>query len=47
VRGGYVSPNYFSALGVNPALGRFIGPEDGSAESPADVAVVTRSIRAA
>ena len=43
VRGGYVSPNYFSALGVNPALGRFIGPEDGSAESPADVAVVSWS----
>jgi putative ABC transport system permease protein len=30
VRGGYVSPNYFSTLGVSPVLGRFPGPEDGS-----------------
>ena len=43
VHGGYVSPNYFSVLGVNPALGRLIGLEDGSAESPADVAVVSWS----
>jgi predicted permease len=43
VRGGFVSPNYFSVLGVNPALGRLIGPEDGSAESPANVAVVSWS----
>ncbi len=43
VRGGYVSPNYFSVLGVNPALGRLVGPEDGSAESPANVAVVSWS----
>ena len=26
VRGGYVSPNYFSVLGVNPALGRLDRP---------------------
>jgi predicted permease len=43
VRGRYVTPNYFSVLGVNPALGRLIGPEDGSAESPANVAVVSWS----
>lgn len=30
-------------LGVNPALGRLIGPEDGSAGSPANVAVVSWS----
>ena len=43
VHGGYVTPNYFSVLGVNPALGRLIGPEDGSSESPANVAVVSWS----
>jgi len=43
VHGGYVTANYFSVLGVNPALGRLIGPEDGSAESPANVAVVSWS----
>ena len=43
VHGGYVTPNYFSVLGVHPALGRPIGPEDGSAESPANVAVVSWS----
>jgi predicted permease len=43
VHGGYVTANYFSVLGVNPALGRLIGPEDGSAESPGNVAVVSWS----
>jgi predicted permease len=43
VHGLYVTPNYFSVLGVNPALGRLIGPDDGSAESPANVAVVSWS----
>ena len=43
VRGGFVSPNYFSTLGVNPVLGRLIGPEDGSPGSPANVAVVSWS----
>jgi predicted permease len=42
VHGLYVTPNYFSVLGVKPALGRLIGPEDGSAESP-NVAVVSWS----
>ena len=43
VRGGFVSPNYFSVLGVTPALGRLIGPNDGSLGSPAGVAVVSWS----
>ena len=43
VRGGFVSPNYFSVLGVTPALGRLIGPDDGSLGSPAGVAVVSWS----
>ena len=43
VHGLYVTPNYFSVLGVKPVLGRLIGPEDGSAESPANVAVVSWS----
>jgi predicted permease len=42
VHGLYVTPNYFSVLGVKPTLGRLIGPEDGSAESP-NVAVVSWS----
>jgi putative ABC transport system permease protein len=43
VRGGYVSPNYFPTLGVNPVLGRLIGPEDGSPGAPANIAVVSWS----
>ncbi|HLY20539.1 MAG TPA: ABC transporter permease [Bryobacteraceae bacterium] len=43
VRGGFVSTNYFPTLGVNPVLGRLIGPQDGSPGSPADVAVVSWS----
>ena len=43
VRGGFVSTNYFSTLGVNPVLGRLIGPEDGSPASPANIAVVSWS----
>src|ERR1039458_1197692 len=43
VRGGFVSTDYFSTLGVNPVLGRLIGPEDGSPGSPASVAVVSWS----
>ncbi len=37
--GEYVTPNYFSDLGVQPAIGRFIGPEDNP--SSQDVAVVS------
>jgi predicted permease len=43
VRGGFVSPNYFPALGVHPVLGRLIGPDDDSPGSPANVAVVSWS----
>jgi predicted permease len=43
VRGGFVSTNYFSTLGVNPVLGRLIGPEDGSPGSPGNIAVVSWS----
>ena len=43
VRGGFVSANYFPALGLNPALGRLIGPEDGSPGAPANIAVVSWS----
>ena len=43
VRGGFVTPDYFSVLGVNPALGRLIGPQDGRADSPANIAVVSWS----
>lgn len=37
--GEYVTPNYFSALGVQPAMGRFIGPEDDAISQ--NVAVVS------
>jgi predicted permease len=43
VHGGYVTANFFQVLGVHPALGRLIGPEDESAESPANAAVVSWS----
>jgi len=43
VRGGFVTSDYFSVLGVNPALGRLIGPEDGRAGSPSNVVVVSWS----
>jgi putative ABC transport system permease protein len=37
--GEYVTPNYFSDLGVQPAMGRMIGPEDDPASQ--DAAVVS------
>jgi predicted permease len=43
LRGGFVTANYFTVLGVNPALGRLIGPEDGRAGSPGNIAVVSWS----
>jgi predicted permease len=44
VEGEYVSGNYFPLLGVKPALGRLIGPEDDStAATPPPVAVVSWS----
>jgi putative ABC transport system permease protein len=41
VRGGYVSDNYFSELGVRAAVGRLTGAEDSAPGSPGDVAVVS------
>jgi predicted permease len=41
VDGVYVTGNYFPALGVKPALGRLIGPEDDRLDAPAHVAVVS------
>ena len=43
VRGLWITANYFPVLGVKPGLGRLIGPEDGNAGSPANVAVVSWS----
>jgi predicted permease len=41
VRGGEASGNYFSALGLVPALGRFFVPADDEPGSPAPVAVTS------
>jgi predicted permease len=41
VEGQYVTGNYFSMLGLRPALGRLIGAEDDHMGSPAAVAVVS------
>ncbi len=41
VRGGFVTANYFSVQGVNPALGRLIGPKDGIAGANVNIAVVS------
>jgi predicted permease len=41
VHGGYVTPNYFTVLGVKPAAGRLIGPGDGAAGASDDIAVVS------
>ena len=35
VRAGIVTGNYFDVLGLSPALGRTVGPEDDGAEAPA------------
>jgi predicted permease len=44
VDGSYVSGNFFEALGLQPALGRLIGPEESQVGSPrAAVAVITWS----
>jgi predicted permease len=37
---GYVSPNFFPALGIQPALGRFILPTEGQAEGADPVLVL-------
>ncbi len=41
VNGGFAEGNFFSILGVNPAIGRLIGPEDDQAAQPSPVAVLT------
>jgi predicted permease len=43
VDGAYVTGNYFPVLGLKPALGRLLGPEDGRKDAPAPVAVVSWS----
>jgi putative ABC transport system permease protein len=43
VEGGFVDGNYFNVLGLQPALGRLIGPEDDRADHPDAVAVVSWS----
>jgi putative ABC transport system permease protein len=43
VQGGYVDGNFFPVLGVKPAIGRLIGPEDDRTGGPAAVAVVSWS----
>jgi putative ABC transport system permease protein len=43
VEGGFVDGNYFEVLGLQPALGRLIGPEDDRADHPEGVAVVSWS----
>ncbi len=43
VDGVYVTGNFFPVLGVKPALGRLIGPEDDRLDAPAGVAVISWS----
>src|SRR5215470_11615962 len=41
INGSVVSGNYFSVLGVEPALGRFFGPADDAAPGVSPVAVIS------
>ena len=43
VLGGYVDGTFFETLGVRPALGRLIGPEDDNMGRPSAIAVVSWS----
>ena len=43
LQGGYVGGNFFPVLGVKPAIGRLIGPEDDHTGDPSAVAVVSWS----
>jgi putative ABC transport system permease protein len=43
VQGGYVDGTFFPVLGVKPAIGRLIGPEDDRIGDPSAVAVVSWS----
>jgi predicted permease len=44
ITGELVSGNYFAVLGVNPAIGRLVAPEDVQTEGEAPVAVVSYGI---
>jgi hypothetical protein len=41
VAGGYVDGTFFTVLGVNPAIGRLIGPGDNQNEHPSSIAVLS------
>jgi len=43
LQGGYVDGNFFPVLGVKPAIGRLIGPQDNHAGDPSAVAVISWS----
>jgi putative ABC transport system permease protein len=43
IDGGFVDGNYFEVLGLQPAFGRLIGPQDDQADNPEAVAVVSWS----
>ncbi|MBZ5649257.1 MAG: ABC transporter permease [Acidobacteriia bacterium] len=43
LQGGYVDRNFFPVLGMQPAIGRLIGPEDDRTGDPSAVAVVSWS----
>ena len=43
VQGGYVDGSFFPVLGIKPALGRLIAPDDDSVGNPSAVAVVSWS----
>jgi putative ABC transport system permease protein len=44
VNSGFAEGSFFSLLGMNPALGRLIGPEDDQASQPSPVAVLSWSL---
>ncbi|HYW46456.1 MAG TPA: ABC transporter permease [Bryobacteraceae bacterium] len=44
VTGEYVAPNFFPVLGLKPAIGRLIGPDDDPGGAAAAVAVVSWSV---
>ncbi len=42
VHGGVVSGNYFEVMGLRPALGRLVGPQDGGADAPGVIVLTYR-----
>jgi predicted permease len=44
LQGGMVSGNYFSILGLRPALGRLFGPDDDRAATPAPAIVLSHAL---